>query len=119
MFAIEVTNGDVKWKSYAGNGKKVPADYVIGFTGDTDWVTIEAGQMSPEGEDVVIVSDDKYIINRREYPLKGYGILAKYTEDGAIVPVLRKAFNREREVEKDDDGTPINGIWPVIVKLGE
>ena len=119
MFAIEVTNGDVKWKSYVGNGKKVPSRYIIGFTGDEDWVTIEAGQMSPEGEDIIITSDDNYIVNRREYPLKGYGIKAKFTEDGVIVPVLRHAFNKEREVEKDDDGTPINSLWPVVVKLDE
>jgi hypothetical protein len=75
-------------------GKRLPAEFIMADGLEHDSYVLGAGTDEKEGQEAIITGL-AYSINKKLYPLDGWGIKAIVTDSGVVHPVLRRAKGEE------------------------
>lgn len=110
---------------FVPTSKRVPAEFILCDGLDHDSYVLGPGTDKAEGREAVLTGL-AYSVNKKLYPLDGWGLKAIVTDSGTVRPVLRRAKGEERYAfqyvvrephclaRKEGD---LNDWWPVVVGM--
>jgi hypothetical protein len=110
---------------FVPSSKRIPIEYIVCNELDFDSYVLGKGTDSKEGKEAILTGL-AYTINKKSYPLEGWGLKAIVTDNGMICPLVRRAKGEERYAFqrviheshclacKEGD---LNDWWPTVVGM--